>query len=182
MDRKSIFWGIFLIAVGLIFLANNLNILNIDWYYIVSNIWQLWPLLMVVGGLAFWVGWLNNRKEYGLIMPGTILATYGLLFWHCTYHGWQQMAEYNLWAFFLIGPGLGFFLMYLMGQREKGLLIPGSLLLGLGIVFLTGPENIALVWPIVLIAIGVGLLFKHRENQRRKADSAPTDSNISVNE
>ena len=50
-----VFWPILLIAVGVIFLLSNLGVLPFD----ASQIWRLWPLILVVIGLdvlleAFW--------------------------------------------------------------------------------------------------------------------------------
>jgi hypothetical protein len=103
-------------------------------------------------------------------MPGTILLIYGLLFWYNIQYGWWHMGASNLWAFFLIGPGLGFLMMYLLGKRDSGLLVPASILIGLGIIFLAGWSNVSLLWPIILIAIGIRLILKHRGRQTEAPD------------
>ena len=114
-ETRSLIWGILLIIFGFLFLGHNLGWFYFDWEYI-------WPLLLIIGGLLFWIGWLAKRQEYGLLMPGTILLVYGLMFEYSAMYGWYYMDD--LWPGFLIGPGLGFFFMYLLGTREKGLLIP----------------------------------------------------------
>lgn len=158
MERKSFITGIILIGLGVLFLADNFDWISFRWA-------NLWPFLLIIGGILFWLAWFGNRREYGLLMPGTILIVYGLLFWYCTAYGWWHMGEDNLWAFFMIGPGLGFVFMYLLGNKERGLLVPAGILIGIGSIFLSGPHNLRLVWPLALIAIGVYLLFKHRREQ-----------------
>lgn len=152
-ETRSLIWGIILVAIGFIFLGNNL-----DWFYLDWE--KLWPLVIIGGGVLFWIGWLANRKEFGLLMPGTILLVYGLMFEFSTVNGWYNMDD--LWPGFLLGPGLGFFFMYLLGNREKGLLIPAFILIVLSILFWMGHESFRFVWPILLIVIGVYILIKNR--------------------
>ncbi|GAB4379611.1 MAG: hypothetical protein Kow0042_29160 [Calditrichia bacterium] len=163
-ETKALIWGIILIVVGLIFLGNNLG-----WFYFS---WEnFWPLLMIGGGLLFWIGWFAKREEIGLIMPGTILILYGLLFLYCTYYDWYLMNEY--WPVFLFAPGLGFLLMYVLGPHERGLLVPAGVLILLSILFWSGRDVFRFFWPILLIAIGLYLLIK----SRRKASEAPEEPN-----
>ena len=159
MNTKSLIWGFLLVAVGALLLADNFGYLYFDWY----QIWQYWPLLLIGGGVLFWLGWLNNRKEHGLLMPGTILIVYGVLFWYNMNTNWWYMED--LWPFFMIVPGLGFLAMYLFGPRDKGLLVPAAILIGLGVIFLGEWYHFRLIWPLILIAIGVRLLFKYRNQE-----------------
>jgi hypothetical protein len=169
MNTKSLLIGIILIALGALILADNLNLITIYWED-AWDFWYLWPWLLIIGGVLFWLGWFKNRDEIGLLMPGTILLIYGLLFWYNIQYGWWHMGAHNLWAFFLIGPGLGFLMMYLLGKKERGLLVPAGILIGLGIIFLSGWSNLSLLWPIILIVVGIRLLLKYREKQKESTD------------
>ncbi|MEJ2635913.1 MAG: DUF5668 domain-containing protein [Calditrichia bacterium] len=163
-EYRSLVWGIFLILIGFLFLGNNLHWFEVDWE-------NLWPLIMVFGGLLFWIGWLVNRKEYGLLMPGTILVAYGLLFLYCASYGWYWMED--LWPVFLLGPGLGFLFMYWGGQRERGLLIPALILIVLSVLFWSGHDAFRFFWPILLILVGIYLLISHRRQGESTHTSAP---------
>ena len=103
--QRSLVPGIILIALGLLFLIPRL--LNV-------HLGELWPLLIFGGGIGFYVGFIHDRSNYGLLMPGTILSVIGLLFLYCTFEGWYMME--TLWPIFIIAPGVGFVLMYLFGQ------------------------------------------------------------------
>lgn len=155
-ETKSLIWGIILIVIGFLFLGHNL-----DWFYLEWG--NLWPLFLIAGGVLFWSGWMMNRHEYGLLMPGTVLLTYGLMFFYCTTNGWEWMEQ--LWPVFLLGPGLGFFFMYLLGNQEKGLLIPASILTVLALLFWSGHDVFRFFWPIALIVVGVFLLINTRKSQ-----------------
>lgn len=167
-NTKSLIWGVLLIGIGFLFLGHNLYWFDLRWE-------QMWPLLMIGGGLMFWIGWVVKRQETGLIMPGTILLIYGLLFQYCAAEGWFWM-EY-LWPVFLLGPGLGFFLMYLLGTRESGLLVPGFVLTFLSIFFWWGEEGWHYFWPVLLIVVGLYLLLKSRMKNSHE-DSTPDSKNL----
>ncbi len=52
MKLSTLFWGILLIAIGGLFLFNNLGVLNVNW----ETIWRLWPMILVFWGLSILVG------------------------------------------------------------------------------------------------------------------------------
>ena len=149
---RSLAPGITLVALGILFLIPRLFHVHLA---------DLWPLLMIGGGVAFFFGFIADRSNYGLLMPGTILTVIGLLIFYCTVEGWYMME--TLWPFFIIAPGLGFVLMYLFGRKERGLLIPAGILLAVGSFFLLARSEYDYLWPLVLIAFGVFLLVAPRQ-------------------
>ena len=52
MKLSTLFWGVLLIAIGGLFLINNLGLLNVNW----ETIWRLWPMILVFWGLSILVG------------------------------------------------------------------------------------------------------------------------------
>ena len=68
-------------------------------------------------------------------MPAAVLTIVGLLFLYCELDGWWRMQD--LWPVFILAPGVGFILMFLFGSPDRGVLVPGTLLLVIGIVFLS---------------------------------------------
>jgi len=117
---------------------------------------DLWPVFVFGPGLFFLAMFFLDRREVGLLMPGTILTVIGLLFLYCNIAGWQRM--HDLWPLFLIAPGMGFILMFLLGNKERGLLIPGGILTILGAIFLTGISETAYLVPAILILTGLMFL------------------------
>jgi hypothetical protein len=159
MKISDLIIGLGLVILGIVFLSENFGFIDID----ISNIW---PLIIIFGGLGFWFGFFKDRNNYGLIMPGTILVVYGLLFWYCTFEGWYNMGAF--WPVFLIGPGLGFYFMYLFGEKEKGFLIPATILTAIGVVFLFSQTGVFRLWPVLLIIIGFILIFRHRKSVKKE--------------
>jgi hypothetical protein len=150
-------FGTLIILIGLVLLFNNLGLLNID-------LSLLWPLFLLVPGLAFEIGYLTGGKDPGLLVPGGILTTWGLVFFANIIWGWHMM-EY-LWPAFPLGVAIGLFQLYLFGKREAALLIPIGILGGFStIAFLRSYTGLGFetVFPVVLIIVGVLLLLNRKK-------------------
>lgn len=154
--------GIILIVLGILFLIANFSNVRLD---------AVWPIFVLGPGVAFIVVFFRDRKDYGLLMPGTILTVIGLLFFACTLNGWEQMQ--HLWPLFMMAPGLGFVMMYLFGKHERGLLIPAVILVGLGLIFLLDANESEYLWPIVLIAAGLLFLIRWKKEPSPGAPQGP---------
>jgi hypothetical protein len=141
--------GILLIILGILLLAGNLG------YF---SLLDFWPLLIVLAGILFLIQWFGDRANYGLLLPSTILIVTGLLFLYCQLDGWYHMGD--LWPIFIIAPGAGFILMYLAGDQDAGLLVPGGILLAVGTVFLSANEWAWRWWPALLIVAGALILLR----------------------
>ena len=159
MKTSDFITGLVLVCLGIIFLADNLDYIELDFNY-------FWPLLIILGGIAFGLGYIKNKNNYGMLMPATILIVFGLLFLYCLIKGWENMS--TLWPVFLIGPGMGFYFMYQFGVKEKGLLIPAAILVGLGLLFILSLDHILKYWPLILIAVGAYLIYKHYRTVNRQ--------------
>jgi hypothetical protein len=48
MKYRYLFWGILLIAIGLLFILNNLGIVIFSW----GAIWSLWPMILIFWGIS----------------------------------------------------------------------------------------------------------------------------------
>lgn len=149
MESKNKIPGLLLIVTGAVILLANLGVFSLV---------GLWPLLVVLLGIFFFILWMKDRGDPGLLMPATILTIVGILFLYCEQYGWWNMS--NLWPVFLMAPGLGFMLMYIFGEQETGLLIPGTLMLVLSIFFLSINEWAGRWWPVIMIILGAILLIR----------------------
>lgn len=155
VDKRAVAFGMFLIMLGVVFLFINTA----------DHAWERWwPLLPLTGGLAFFVFFVADRRNYGVLMPGAILSIYGILFLYCAHNGWHHISE--LWPTFILGPGVGLLLMYAAGSHDVGLLIPAAILIGLSSVFFIafGPFRMyRRYWPVLLIAAGIIILLAGRK-------------------
>lgn len=157
MKSSRAILGTLIILIGLVLLLNNLDLINID-------LSQLWPLFLLVPGLAFEIGYLAGGRDPGLLVPGGMLTTYGLVFFANIIWGWHNMAY--LWPFFPLGVAIGLLQLYLFARRDAALLIPIAILGGFSaIAFLRTYTGIGLetIFPVALIVFGLLLLFNKKK-------------------
>ena len=147
MKEKYYIGGMFILA-GILFLLSNFQLISFSYS---------WPSFVLLPGVLFFLAFFEERKSIGLLMPASILTCYGLLFFYCEMFGWEHLDL--LWPVFIIAPGIGFFLMYYLGKKEKGLLIPGSILIFIGLINIGLQDMSSFFWPILLIGVGLFLLL-----------------------
>ena len=153
--------GAVLILLGILFLGPSLGLFTLA---------IVWPGILLLLGIGFFAGFFAAPKIYGLLMPGSILVISSIPFFMCTLSGdWQQMAR--LWPFFLLSVSVGFFLMYFIGKREKGLVIAALILLSTGTMAFLLFNYINFIFPIVFIAGGLILIFIGLGSGRKKSKS-----------
>ena len=163
--RHNMIWGIFLILVGVIFIIGNFSRVGME---------MLWPVFPMAVGLAFWIGYFHDRKNFGLLMPGSILVIVSLLFFYCNFVGWWHME--TLWPIFMLAPAVGFVAMYLGGAKDQGLLIPASILTALALIFLFVSSGLGDYWPVFLIIAGILLIaFKGLPCRKKESEEKPAE-------
>ncbi|MTI67074.1 MAG: hypothetical protein FH753_10830 [Firmicutes bacterium] len=148
--------GIIIILLGVFFLLTNLGIIDVEFY-------NIWPLLLLLPGIIFELSYFVSRKNPGLLVPGGILTTYGLLFYINIRYGWYWLSY--LWPLFLLGVAIGLFQLYIFGERDKELLIPVGILGGLSAFFLLNAFYIldfTLIISIALIIIGLIIILRKK--------------------
>lgn len=145
MHRSSQWIGITLILVGLFFLI-------IKFVGFSVTIAFLWPFFLLIPGLLFHLFAIRHRIP-GLLVPGGILVTYGLLFLFCAIFGYESLGY--LWPLFILGPGIGLLEFYLFGPRESGVLIAALIMLVIGGTFLF----FSLLRTVIPYLIGIGLVI-----------------------
>lgn len=124
----SIIWGAFLIIIGLLFLADRFfesRLLSID---------TLWPLFILVPGLIFESSYFLSKNSPGLLVPGGILTTVGIIFLIFTMVG--HFTIHYTWPLFPMAVAIGLFQLYLHEGRHWGLLIPVCILAGVSLIML----------------------------------------------
>lgn len=159
-NDKSLTRGIILIVIGCLLLAAKLfNIQIFDWAH-------FWPLIVLMLGLSFELGYFLSRRNPGVLVPGGILITISLLFFFETFTNWNYSDI--TWPIYILSVAIGLYQLYFFGGKETDVLIASSIL---GIIFLISASftflNIAfpfvnsnLALPIILILIGVYILFR----------------------
>lgn len=155
MNNKNYFWGFFLIITGILLFISKLfgiQLFHMD---------RLWPVFVLIPGLCFNLAYFSTRRAPGLLVPGGILTTIGLLFFFETMTNWH-FAEYT-WPIYPLAVAIGLFQLYIFGDRKRGLLIPIGILTIVSTMsfasMILGSINNSLVVPAVLVLIGIFLIF-----------------------
>lgn len=163
MKTRDLILGFVFIFIGAILLLG--KFISLDFL----SISRLWPLFVLVPGLMFEAGYFYDRRNAGLLVPGGILSTIGLLFLFETYTSWH-FSEYT-WPIYIFAVAIGLFQLYLFGGKQKGLLIPVFILtLVAAVSFLTMISNKFFRWvdfsyliSVIFILIGIYILIKNRK-------------------
>ncbi|MDO9548996.1 MAG: hypothetical protein Q7J65_08555 [Candidatus Marinimicrobia bacterium] len=163
-NKSNFITGFLLILLGIFLLSAQFG------YICWGN---LWPFFLIIGGVLFFLGFLLNRRNYGLLMPGSVLTVIGLLFLYTNAGRWYEME--NFWPTFVLAPGIGFVLMFLFGPKGNALWIPAAILCTIALVFYARFWRIFQYWPIVLILIGLYIIFSGIWGKDSKGPEDPVD-------
>ncbi len=159
MDNKSssVTLGIVLVIIGLGLLLNKMHVLEFSWS-------QIYPLAILAFSAFSFASLARGEKNAAFL--ATASAVIGLFFLLRNYDIVDYLWFLEVWPMILISLGLGFIVLYVYKPYDWGILIPGSILTFLGIVFLMENLDIAWttlrliknLWPLILVIIGAGLI------------------------
>ncbi len=139
--------GFLLIAAGVVFLLNNLGVLDINWEMIIGPIFAL-------GGLVFLVVFILDTNDWWALIPGFVLIAIGVIIFMD--QNLESVADLWSGAVFLGFLGLSFLLIYIFHTDQWWAIIPGGVLMTLAGVTLV-PEE----WVLggVIFFIGMAITF-----------------------
>lgn len=156
MNRKNYVWGILLIALGLILIAD--KIFTIGFF----NPDKIWPIFILVPGLVFEFSYFISRRNPGLLVPGGILTTIGLLFFFENLTRWN-FSEFT-WPIYPLSVAIGLFQLYLFDGRPRGLLVPVFILTLVAVVsfisIVSSVFDFTLIFAVFAILTGLYVLYK----------------------
>jgi hypothetical protein len=158
MDKRNIYLGTALILVGgLLFLNQffNFNFFSLEYF---------WPIFVLLPGLVFEASFFISGRNVGLLVPGGILTTIGMMFFFETFTNWK-FAEYT-WPVYILAVAIGLAQLYLFGTRPRGLFVPIFILTLVAVVSFVmlvfggifSWLNYSVVLPVVLILLGLYIL------------------------
>lgn len=136
MNKQSsnIIGGV-LVVIGALFFLQQLGFSIFQYFDIGYLLGNFWPaIFLILPALIFHYAFFSgNRREPGLLVPGGILLVLGAAFQiNMLFGGWDIM-----WPAYIFSVAFGLYELYYFGNRDKGLLVPVSILGGLSIVFFT---------------------------------------------
>ncbi|MDP4180249.1 MAG: hypothetical protein Q8942_04055 [Bacillota bacterium] len=165
MKKGNSTLGIIFLIIGGILLYNNFFHVNI------FSMRYMWPIFILAPGLVFEFSYFTSKTAHGLLVPGGILTTIGIMFFFMTYTHFRF--SILIAPVCILSVAVGLFQLYLFSGRPRGLLIPVGILTAIGGTFfiiaalnsLTSFVGYNLFLPLVLIIIGLFVIFGRTENK-----------------
>lgn len=76
-SASRLFWGLFVILIGVLALGDNFGFLNVKW----ANLWQLWPLIIIAIGLSLlsFRSVVGRIVSYCLVVAAIIVVAWSLV-------------------------------------------------------------------------------------------------------
>ena len=108
---QRVFWGVLLIAVGVILMLDRLGVIEIGNYGIAW--WYWWPVVLIVIGLASLVS-PESLKQAGNGLSMTLMGFWALA---CTQH-WYGLSYRRGWPIVLVIFGLESVLVAMLERRS----------------------------------------------------------------
>jgi len=105
-QRKQMMWGLVLIAVGVAFLLDRMDVLDI------ATPWHYWPLLLVVAGINQTIGYPSARE----FTSGLWTVFIGLWLF-AVFEGLLGLTFRNSWPLFILMWGLQLVLEPVIARR-----------------------------------------------------------------
>lgn len=157
-SKASLVIGLLLVIIGILLLIQNLY----DFYLERSH---LFPILIMALGLLFLFS-IRRRERSGAVVPGTFLFLGGAILFSMNFDPiYDIFSNIYPWTFVLLLLGISFLVLFIIKPRDYGLLVPISVFLSLGILFLLYDlwiidlDGIKRLWPFIPIIIGIGIII-----------------------
>lgn len=113
--------------------------------------------VLTVIALPFLVGYLRNRKAWGLLIPAYVLfAVAGML----ALTALDILDGNVVVSYIMFAIALPFLLVYVRNTRMWWALIPGGIMAIIGIAFLLTVDLAQYIGPAIIILVGVWILFR----------------------
>ncbi len=158
--RKFSPTGVMFILLGLVILAGQ--------FFSKTGMWIMPALALIFIVWGLWV------RAAGLLIPGGILGGLSAAIWLME-NSFAQSSEAVQGAVFLLAFAAGWVLITLLaaiiGERMLWPLIPGGIMafIGAGMLIggpaLTALEWLGKLWPLVFVAIGIYILWRHETGE-----------------
>jgi hypothetical protein len=147
----SLIWGGLLIALGLVLLVENFDLLG-DWNA------PVWSLILGTIGLVFLATFASDQRQWWALIPGVVILGIAM----AVFLAEQELIEgYVVASIILAGVGLPFLLIFITDRQHWWALIPALTMIGIAVaVFLEGINVIGgeAVGGIIVGGISLGFL------------------------
>ena len=164
-SSKSILPGLILISVGILMLIHKLDLFYFCWT-------DVYPFIFIGIGVMLLIT-AQNHKNHSAIFWGTIFTLLGTFFFLRNFGFINYYFISEIWPIFMLIMAIGFITLFIFNPRDWGVLIPATLFLLIGTIFLL--RNLHLeeaydflihYWPLLLIIIGVVVIGSNLKKRK----------------
>ena len=145
---SRIFWGILLIAGGIVFLLQNLNLIALGDLF--------WAVVFGFVGLSFLTVFLGDRQQWWSLIPAFVLLAIGVII--LIDYAFPGISDQLGGMIFLGGIGLAFIVVYLVNRDNWWAIIPAGVLLTLAAVTVVADTTTGFNTGGIFF-LGIGLTF-----------------------
>jgi hypothetical protein len=164
-NYSSLMIGLIFILAGAGLLMDKMRLFDFGWT-------EIYPIIfLLIAGVSFIHAFTDQKNS---AFWGGMFGVLGVFFF---LRNFELIPFYWFHEFWPIALGLGFFSLFIFSPKNWGVLIPGVILSGLGLMFTL--ESLDLIqdvfevvtdviwtyWPLILILIGVGLILDSVKRQ-----------------
>ncbi len=154
---------IFVVASSFLFVM----LLTLD---LLPREWGLIFILTIIA-LSFLAVYFQNRHHWWALIPAYVLiCVVGLIF----FEGWLLVEEL-IAPYIMFTSGLPFFVVYFYDTSNWWALIPGGIMVGIGLIVLMSSTLASLILPLILVGSGLWLLLWRWVKPRATIDFTPQE-------
>ena len=117
------------------------------------------------------VGFLRDRNRWGLLIPAYILIVVGAMVVLLE----DVLTDMQVPAYVMFAIAIPFVVTFLRDRRMRWALIPSSILIVVGLVFLFGERFVEYITPALLIFFGGWILLRQLWHKQKSEIGGPAD-------
>jgi hypothetical protein len=113
-SKSYIFWGSVFLMLGIFFMLRNYDIID---YFFMD---EVWPIFLIILGIAFLVKFLVDPKDFGALIPAGILLFIGIINLLRALHYWEAY-DYvkQYWPLLIVIVGLNIIITAMIKNRNS---------------------------------------------------------------
>ncbi len=108
-------------------------------------------------GVPFIIGYLRDRKNWGLLIPAYVLFVIGIM---VGLIGLGWLVNFLIPAYVMFAIAIPFFTVYVLNAKNWWALIPAGIMSVIGLGFLLATPAARLIVPLALVGVGIWIIIQ----------------------
>jgi len=146
-------WGLLIPAYVLLVIGVMVPLIEMD---LLEDAWIATYVMLAIA-LPFFVAFLNNRKNWGFLIPAYVLTAIGVM---VPLIELRVLEDTLIATYVMLAIAIPFFVVYLVNTKHWWALIPGGILAVIGLGFLIAEASVEFIFAAALIVAGIIILVR----------------------